>query len=207
MLYNNNLYNSCIKVISIIYIQLALNVCTFFYNILSILHTEPLIYLFLYLKYIGKSCRSCKDYLNLSAQLYVCVCVCVRSGNAVCNSGGRCCSLWAESVWSHSSHHQHRTAADQTQGTQSHRHASVTVLIGVVWRNVCIILLLLSFSECIECSFKVAACHLCRQWWSMSCWLPTVSCHAQHAGSNGARDKARELWVTCKIVIYTTKLN
>ncbi len=86
-------------------------------------------------------------------------------------------------------------------------YMQVWLLIGVVWRNVCIILLLLSFSECIECSFKVAACHLCRQWWSMSCWLPTVSCHAQHAGSNGARDKARELWVTCKTVIYTTKLN
>lgn len=134
------------------------------------------------------------------------VCLCVCSGNAVCNSGWGCCSLWSESMWSHSSHHQHRTAADQTKGTQSHRHASMTVLICMACLKVCIILLLLSISEHRECSFEVAACYLCRQWWSMSCWLPTVSYYAQHAGSNGARGKARELWVTCKTIIYTTKL-
>lgn len=50
------------------------------------------------------------------------VCLHVCSGNAICNSGWRCCSLWAGSVWGHSSHHQHRTAADQAEGTQSHRY-------------------------------------------------------------------------------------
>lgn len=134
----------------------------------------------------------------MNTTVYLCVC----SGNAVCNSGWRCCSFWAESVWSHSSHHQHRTVAEQTEGTQTHRHANVSVLI-------CDLTNFFSFffSERFECSLRFAAYYLCRQWWSMSGWLPTVSHHSKHGRSNWTWGKARELWATCKTITYATKLN